>query len=185
MTASPTSILFARGVVARLQTWPILSIAVQESWGGPSAPSKRTWLAGVIVDAFEESSADDTPDDQYIEELLLQVMQDEFDVDLQDGSAETVSVDIVRLWEECRLGRDGLVKRFEAMADGVKGKKIEAPVVQEVQEEEGEWESDEGEEDGEDEDVQMAPALIDTRKDEPEVDQDGFTLVKGKGKGRR
>lgn len=30
-------------------------------------------------------------DDEYIEELLLQVMEDEFEVEVEDGSAEVVS----------------------------------------------------------------------------------------------
>ncbi|KDR82329.1 hypothetical protein GALMADRAFT_133971 [Galerina marginata CBS 339.88] len=173
-TAPPaTSVLFARGVIARLATWEILRIAIQENWGGSSGTSKRTWLAGVIVDSFEEQIP--TPDDQYIEELLLQVMADEFDAVLEDGSAEGVAQDIVRLWEVTRLSKQDLVLKFEERADKVKGKKLDAKVADDTEE----WEDDEdGEDDEEEEEV---PQLLEhpraSNPREPEIDEDGFTLT--------
>jgi len=177
----PTSVLFARGVISRLAVWAALRIAVQEGWGGPGAAEKRTWLASVIVDAFEEQVP--APDVQYVEETLLQVMADEFMTVLEDDSAESVATDIVRLWDETQLGRQELVLRFEEQADKVKGKK---PSAQEgVTNDDDEWESDD--EDGSsEEEEEVAPQLLDVRlKNEPEIDDDGFTIVKGKGKGRR
>ncbi|KAF7327658.1 hypothetical protein MKEN_00345200 [Mycena kentingensis (nom. inval.)] len=183
-----TSILFARGVIARLATWDTLRLAVQEGWGGAGAAQKRTWLASVIVDAFEETVP--IPDDQYVEEILVQVLADEYDTELQDGSAEPVAVDIVRLWEETQQGGEELVRKFEAKADSLKGKKAVAEQVPGGEDEE-EWESDDGEEDDEDAmDEEDAPQLIEAqpeprKKQEPEIDEDGFTMVKGKGKSHR
>jgi pre-rRNA-processing protein TSR2 len=175
-------VLFARGVLARLETWDTLRLAVQEGWGGPGAPQKRTWLASALVDAFEETAP--PPDDQYVEELLLQVLADEFDTDLEDGSAEPVALDIVRLWDETRAGRDELVGRFEARAEGMRGKRAVAQAGKDAEE----WEDEEGDEDdsGMDEDEEEAPQLMEPRqREEPEIDEDGFTLVKGKGKSHR
>ena len=178
----PSSILFARGVIARLAIWTTLRIAVQENWGGPNAAAKRTWLASVIVDAFEEQIP--TPDDQYIEELLLQVMADEFDAEIEDGSAESVGQDIVQIWDETRVGKQDLVLKFEDLAEKVKGRKPNAQ--EKVVSDEEDWEDDDGEDDdGEDEDE--APLLIEqaisrSTPREPEVDEDGFTLVKGKSR---
>lgn len=184
----PSSVLFARGVIARLAVWATLRIAVQESWGGAGASEKRTWLAGVIVDAFEEQIP--TPDDQYVEELLLQVMSDEFEAVIEDGSAESVARDIVKMWDEARLGTQDMVVKFEELADKMKGKRAEArEEVTDDQDEsmEDDDEDDEGDDDGSDMD-ENAPQLMDHTqsrpKDEPEVDEDGFTMVKGKGKGR-
>ncbi|KAJ7815982.1 Pre-rRNA-processing protein TSR2-domain-containing protein [Mycena olivaceomarginata] len=133
-----------------------LRLAVQEGWGGPGAPQKRTWLASVLVDAFEETAP--APDDQYVEELLLQVLADEFDTDLEDGSAEPVALDIVRLWDETRAGRDELVGRFEARAEGMRGKRAVAQAGKDAEE----WEDEEGDEDdsGMDEDEEEAPQLM-------------------------
>ncbi|GLB33145.1 putative pre-rRNA-processing protein TSR2 [Lyophyllum shimeji] len=182
---APSSVLFARGVIARLAVWPTLRIAVQEGWGGPGAAEKRTWLAGVIVDAFEEQAQ--TPDDQYIEEMLLQVMSDEYEANVEDGSAESVAVDIVRMWEETRIGKQDTVLKFEEMADKVKGRT--ADVQYAPTNDDDEWEDEEegssGEDDGEDEAPQLLQPTQNPQRNEPEVDEDGFTLVKGRGKGRR
>ncbi|KIK63216.1 hypothetical protein GYMLUDRAFT_163801 [Collybiopsis luxurians FD-317 M1] len=194
---SPALILFARGVIARLATWETLSLAVQESWGGPGAKEKRTWMSGVLVDMFEEkqakqssssSSKNDTRiDPEYVEDTLLQIMADEFEVHVEDGSAEALGKDIVRLWDlimgqaastESTVG-EKMVQEWEARAERTKGRKIQAQ-FEEAPEEEGDWEDDDGEDEDEDGDVLMeqdeAPQLIDRRK-EPEVDEDGFTLV--------
>ncbi|KAG5340626.1 Pre-rRNA-processing protein TSR2 [Termitomyces sp. J132] len=176
----PSSVLFARGVIARLSIWYTLRIAVQEGWGGHGAAEKRTWLASVIVDTFEEQSQ--TPDDQYIEELLLQIMADEYEAIVEDGSAESVAQDIVRMWEETRAGKADAVIKYEQLAQNIKGSKAEVQLV--PQTEDDEWEDD----NSSDEDEEEVPQLLQPRpqkKTEPEVDEDGFTLVKSKGKGRR
>lgn len=177
----PSSVLFARGVIARLAIWSTLRIAVQENWGGPNAAAKRTWLASEIVDAFEDKAA--SPDDQYVEEMLLQVMLDEFDAVVEDESGESVAKDIVKLWEQTSVGKQDLVLKFEELADKAKGKKANAQ-EQVVSDEDGDWEDDEGEDESEgDEAPQLLahPApRVQPRK--PEVDEDGFTVVQGKGR---
>ncbi|KAF8342412.1 Pre-rRNA-processing protein TSR2-domain-containing protein, partial [Amanita rubescens] len=168
-------VVFARGVISRLAVWPVLRVAVQENWGGPKSEDKRTWLASEIVDAFENQNP--LPDDQYVEELLLQVMEDEFDCVVEDGSGEDVGRDIVKMWMESQVvdGKRDTIAKFEEMAEKMKGKKVD-----------GEGEEDSDDDDWEDEDegqmeVDEVPKLLDRgRKSEPEVDEDGFTLVKGK-----
>ena len=177
-----SSVLFARGVIARLAIWATLRIAVKENWGGPGASSKRTWLASVIVDAFEEQKP--TPDDQYIEELLLQVMSDEFETLIEDGSAEAVAEDIVRLWDETQIGKGDLVVKFEELAEKVGGK---MPNVQEqvVSDDDDDWDDEDDEEvDGEDAPrlVECPPAVSKQVTKEPEIDEDGFTMVKGRAR---
>ncbi|KAI0337541.1 hypothetical protein BDW22DRAFT_1295654, partial [Trametopsis cervina] len=171
---SPTSLLFARGVIAKLAVWHALRIAVDQGWGGPESATKRTWLASVIVDAFEQE--DPQPDVSYVELTLLQVMEDEFDTVLEDGSAEVVAKDIVRLWSDIQSGNENGVQEFERQADGLKGKKVQA--------EEGadgsDWEDESGDESG-DSESDAVPALIEveskSEKLAPEVDEDGFTMV--------
>ncbi|KAG5652913.1 hypothetical protein H0H81_003113 [Sphagnurus paluster] len=141
MDESSPSVLFARGVNARLAIWSTLRVAVQEGWGGPDGAEKRARLASEIIDAFQDQSQ--IPDDQYIEEILLQIMVDDYDAVLEDGSAESVARDIVQLWEETSVGKADGVARFEEMADKVKGKKQEVEIL--IQEDE-EWEDEDGEE---------------------------------------
>ncbi|EPS97831.1 hypothetical protein FOMPIDRAFT_1024879 [Fomitopsis schrenkii] len=175
-----TSVLFARGVIARLTIWPALRVAVAENWGGPAGAEKRTWLASELVDAFERENP--SPDAPYVEEMLLQVMQDEFETVLEDGSAEVVAKDIVAMWDAVHGGRSELVMKFEAHAEKTKGKKIQ---VEEAAGDDDDWSDESGSEDGSD-DEDEAPMLVDSRqtkpqKQEPVVDEDGFTVVKGKG----
>lgn len=180
-TPSPASVLFARGVIARLAIWATLRIAVQQNWGGPHGPAKRTWLASAIVDSFENQITN-PPDDVYIEETLLQVMADEFEAEVEDGSAESVAKDIVRLWEETQTGNAESVIRFEELAEKARGKRVNAE-EKVVSDEDEEWGDDEtsGATDEEDE----APQLLDRAEGpapprESVVDQDGFTLVQSK-----
>ena len=170
-----SSVLFARGVIARLAIWATLRIAVKENWGGPGASSKRTWLASVIVDAFEEQKP--VPDDQYIEELLLQVMSDEFETVIEDGSAEAVAVDILRLWDETQMGKGDLVVNYEELSEKVRGK---MPDVREqvVSDDDDDWDD----EDDEDEEGYGEDAPRRIEQEQPEIDEDGFTMVKGKAR---
>lgn len=154
-----------------------------EQWGGPESAQKRTWLAGVIVDAFEEEK-DPAPDVPYVELILLQVMEDEFETVLEDGSAEDVAKNIVELWKAAQEGNVQAITTLEARAEKLKGKNVP---VEEAAGDNSDWE-DESDEDGEGEDdEEEVPTLVDTllqraAKPPPEVDEDGFTLVKGKGK---
>lgn len=75
------------GVSLLLNFWPPLTDAVACQWGGPDSGDKRDWLCGTIADLWNE-----TPDaDEYeVESTLVQVMEDEFEVALEDDSAYEV-----------------------------------------------------------------------------------------------
>jgi pre-rRNA-processing protein TSR2 len=178
---NPSLVLFARGVIARLELWPALRIAVEQGWGGPDSRAKRRWLASELVDAFDP----EPQDAEYVALMLAQVLEDEFGASIEDGSVEAVAADVVGLWG---AGED-TVREWERKAEATKGKKVD---VREVVDEDGDkedeegWE-DEGDEDGdEDEAPQLLGAAGDPQqtpsKPEPVVDEDGFTLVQ---KGRR
>jgi pre-rRNA-processing protein TSR2 len=120
--------------------------------------------------------------------MYCKAMEDEFDVVVEDGSAEPLARDIISLWAVARLGDEAPIREWEARADKTRGKKVEVNVQDTVAEaEEGDdddWEEEDEEGDGED----KAPRLVErvaSPKPEPIVDDDGFTLVQGKGKGRR
>ena len=183
----PTRILFARGVIARLELWPALRIALEQGWGtasggGPSSREKRRWLASEIVDAFVDNNhgGDSTraPDAEYIGLMLAQVLEDEFDATFEDGSVEAVAVDIVALWG---AGED-VVGMWERKAEGVRGKKVDVRVEvgSDGDGDEDEWEDEESGEEGEEGAPQLVPAAEVQRpasRPKPIIDEDGFTLV--------
>lgn len=187
----PSLVLFARGVIARLTIWPALRLAVDEAWGGPDSAQKRTWIVSVIVDAFDPAESQENPDEYYVEDMLLQMMADEFDTVLEDGSAEAVAKDIMKLWANISIPVGvQLIDEWEAQVQKMKGKKIASQkVVDETIETDGESGSSDGEDEDDDMEGDEAPRLVERRepkeREEPEVDEDGFILVKGKGKGNR
>ncbi|GJJ07825.1 hypothetical protein Clacol_002030 [Clathrus columnatus] len=177
---------FARGTIATLKLWSALKIAIDSGWGGPESTPKRQWLASVIVDAFEEAEnkKEPLPDAIYIEEMLLQILSDEFDVVLEDGSAQPIAEKIVELWQEVMYeGSSENVFKLENMATKLQGKKVN--VEEKVNsDDECDWDDDDDDEEGSSE--AEVPALLNTHqggeREQSEVDEDGFTVVKGRGR---
>jgi len=179
-----------------LHAWPDLTYAIQNGWGGSPQLSKdkRDWLAGSISELLSSNQITHLDD---LEEVLLQVMLDEFEVVVDDGSAFEVAQ---KIWK----GRDKVLKgdftEVEIMHRAWEEKqkkgdeRIQFSHVQESEDaQETDWDEDddEGEEeewngiqDG-DEEMSEAPPLVEqSRKEriEPEVDEDGFTKVVGRKK---
>ncbi|KAK8241097.1 Pre-rRNA-processing protein TSR2-domain-containing protein [Phyllosticta capitalensis] len=175
---------FGQGIWFALQAWPALTVAIQSQFGGPDGADKRDWLAGAIQDIFENDPQTDQLD---IETVLLQVMEDEFDVRLEDESEVFVAATIVKLKDEITQGKFDTIDAMERRWRERRGKGPNLGNIQVVQEGGvGEGDSDDSD-DYEDEDATMddAPQLVPAapkEKPEPEVDEDGFTKVVGKKK---
>ncbi|KAL8790951.1 MAG: hypothetical protein Q9213_000376 [Squamulea squamosa] len=176
---------FDLSIALTLSTWPALTLSVQNSWGGPDSAEKRDWFAGAISDLYSSTPNPETVIDvEYLEEFLLQVMNDEFEVNVEDDSGAEVAAKIVGLWKMCAQGDFGMVDEMyekwrERQAKG--GERVNFQQVQDADEDDEESDSDEA--DG-DEDVEMgeAPELIKAPKEKvvPKVDEEGFTEVVGK-----
>lgn len=187
-TASPETL--DRALALSLHLWPALTLAVQNNWGGASSSDKRSWFAGALSDLFVDRPDTDAAD---LEEVLLQVMLDEFEVVVDDGSAGDVAEEIMRVRRELLVKGDGAggLEALEGKWLARKGKKIEGNytrVERAEEDDDTDWDDDEdedGESDG-DEDMGEAPPLPvePARKErvEPEVDEDGFTKVVRKAK---
>lgn len=170
---------FDNGIWYALSLWPALHVAVQNSWGGPDSSEKRDWFAGAVSDLFAGRQDTDAED---LEAFLLQIMQDEFDCNVEDETEGEVARTILVLRKtllegdlsafvelERRWGSRGMMKADVKVVDGGDG---------EVDDEE--W--DEEEEEGEDRAPQGGLATVrePSERVEPEVDDDGFTKVVGK-----
>ncbi|KAF9520695.1 hypothetical protein BS47DRAFT_1335341 [Hydnum rufescens UP504] len=178
----PKIVLFARGVLAILNAWPVLRIAVQESWGGPNAAAKRSWIASTLVDAFET----DPPDQDQVEDILLDSMVEEFDVEIEDGSSETVARDIISAWKAACDGQVDFVLRLEADADRLVGRQLESFRMR-GNGDDGWEDTDDGSNEDEMDVDDRAPPLMQPqsveRKPDSIIDDEGFELVQ-KGRGR-
>ncbi|KAL9118650.1 MAG: hypothetical protein Q9187_004802 [Circinaria calcarea] len=178
---------FDLSIALALHAWPALSLAVQNSWGGPESSEKRDWFAGAISDLI--AAAPDA-DVEYVEEFLLNVMNDEFDANLEDGSAEEVAAKIVGLRKLTLQGDFALVDEMQRSWEERQrrgGRAVEFQLVEEGQDkDETDWDSDHMDEGEDADDAEMADALEFIRapreKVQPEVDNEGFTKVVGKKK---
>ena len=173
-----------------LSLWPALHLAVQDAWGGPDSSEKRDWFAGAVSDLLLQNPSTDHDD---LVVFLLQVMQDEFDCNVEDDSEEEVARNILalrrRVFEEGDVSVLGeLEMRWKSRGQvRTNVKVIEREEEGEEEELEG-WDGFEGDGDG---DVDMTdaeevvPDLVPVlkKKAEPEVDEEGFTKVVGR-KGR-
>ena len=117
-----------------------------------------------------------------MEDLLLQIMEDEFGVVVEDESEVTVARDILRIREECARGLyasvDALYERWKSK----KGRSLPAAITRA-----GPQSDDEASVDGEDwsdnDDAKMVDAPVQNEpraRPPPEMDEDGFTKVAGR-----
>lgn len=188
-----------------LNLWPALTLAVQNNWGGPDSSDKRDWFAGEVANQFPPFPSSNTttngtatstqqtqpqgagqdqeePDAEYLEELILQVMLDEFEVNVDDDTAFDVATEIVRLRGQCARSNFDEVDRLLARWQARKGEKVHFKHGED-QDGETDWEDDDDDnDDGSDDDMDEAPPLVETaapkkEKAPPEVDDDGFTKV--------
>lgn len=181
---------FDNSVWYLLSLWHPLHVAVTNAWGGPASEDKRDWFAGHVSEHMSTLPSDpallSSTDAEDLECILLQIMQDEFDCNVEDESEIAVARDIMavrkRMLEERSLDAAwGVEERWRG-----RGLMKGSVAVREIEPEEGD------EEDGEDwdglaEDQEMgeAPQLVPAQpkeKVQPEVDDDGFTKVIGKKK---
>jgi pre-rRNA-processing protein TSR2 len=182
-------------VSLHLWAWPALTVAIQNAWGGSPQVSqdKRDWLAGAVSELLT-SQPPQLSDVSDLEEVLLQVMVDEFEVVVDDDSAEETAR---KIWKGADKIRQGDVSELEQLYTRwqerqAKGEqKIQLVKGRDEEGEETDWDEDEEAQwnglDDRDQDIELndAPPTIDAgqkQKIEPEVDEDGFTKVVSKKK---
>ena len=130
------------------------------------------------------------PELEDVEERLLQIMEDEFEVVVDDDSSLEVARQIMTLWGQTSEGDfSGVVRLQEEYARrGARGgaETIRAAVVEGDGDDSVDEEEWSGEDDDDDEgDVEMGDADAPPRLRErpaPEVDDEGFTTVKRRGR---
>lgn len=169
-----------------LHLWPALSVAIQNAWGTSSpalGEDKRAWFAGALSDLFAQNQVRDVED---LEDILEQVMSDEFEVVVDDGSLEEVARKMFSGRAQILKGDASEVARLMSIWEERQKKKT---VIQAVQGPEVDQDTDEewdGFQDTPDVDMDEAPALVDAsqtrKKPEPEIDEEGFTKVAAKKK---
>jgi pre-rRNA-processing protein TSR2 len=151
-------------------------------WGGPDSVAKREWFAQATIDVLNDEP---DADSDWIEEFLLQVMLDEFEVNVDDESGFEVAEQIVRMRRDCGKGNFSEVIALKERWDRRRGADVLQGQFKEQHRTDEEDETDGSEEEGEQEDMdvdmdvdmEVAPQLVPEEKPIPEIDEDGFTKV--------
>ena len=115
-----------------------------------------------------------------VETVLLQVMIDEFEVNVDDDSAFEVAEQIMRLRKDCGKGDFAEVEELRARWERNGGRNTTGlfqQVERREEDDETDYDSDDSETDENDVEMEEAPPLVEKQKAVPEVDEDGFTKV--------
>lgn len=130
-------------------------------------------FASATIDLLKENP---DSDEAWIEEFLLQVMLDEFEVNVDDESGADIAEQICRLRKDCARGNFAEVVALKERWEK-KGNEVGA-LFQRKEDDEGEEDESSGSDDGDmDVDMDEAPQLVRREPVAPEVDEDGFTKV--------
>ncbi|KAJ2843004.1 rRNA accumulation- protein [Coemansia erecta] len=114
----PNKEAFIEGVDHILAKWTALSLAVANSWGGPESEEKRDNMVDEIVEYFDgTASKKQAPEPSDLEELLLDIMDEDFTISLEDGSEKEVSKKLITIYSECRIGNFATVDRLAEERD--------------------------------------------------------------------
>lgn len=168
---SKSTAYFELAVSIYLYQWQALSLAVSNEWGGHDSSDKRDWLIGTISDLYTTNAT--PPELEDVEDILIQVMSDEFQVMLEDDSAYEVAKQVNAVWIKCQNEEfDEIVALRNTYEAAKPGNSIQKGDVSSSSDDE---EGDEG--DNEDSEMTDAPT---STKLEPIIDEDGFELVQPK-----
>lgn len=89
---------FELGVSCAIFLWKDLETCVDQNWGGPDSAEKREWMVGTIIDLFESQEVSI----EEIEYRLLGIMEDEFEVNLETGTAYEVARQVMGVYQACK-----------------------------------------------------------------------------------
>ncbi|KAI8056029.1 Pre-rRNA-processing protein TSR2-domain-containing protein [Syncephalis plumigaleata] len=112
----PNKAAFIEGVALALESWTALSLAIDNDWSNDGlGEEKRPWMCDILVDYFGQRAQRVEPED--VEDILLQIMQDEFNTMLEDGSAYELSKQLVTMYREVIRGNHRLVEQLRVKAE--------------------------------------------------------------------
>lgn len=152
MQAQPAPLVneFRAGVTACLRSWSALKHAVESGWGGVDSVRKADDLRQVIIDQIEKGQLTDPID---LEDNLAIFMEEEFSLQLEDGSERQVADCIWMMFQQCRRGDATLVHQV------IRGAEEAAEIAQKVPSQYQANENDDDDEDMEDASDDQPPQL--------------------------
>ncbi|EFJ43017.1 hypothetical protein VOLCADRAFT_96752 [Volvox carteri f. nagariensis] len=186
--------LFEEGARLIFSKWTALALAVENQWGGSNSAEKADLLLHDCLDWFYNKR------EHYVDELeenLDDAILQDFNLEAEDGSPHQVADALVKLHNELVAGSTTYLEQLRSMgAAGTQRSKrqvvdLDGTVVaegdagMETSDEEDEDEDEDDEMEAEGAGGQQAPRAMPLEPPVPRgpvVDEDGFTMVQGKGR---
>lgn len=102
---------FREGVKAVFDRWTAVQLAVLNSWGGPESEQKAVDAEQEVADWLFSKKSKDALE---IEDLLIEILADDFNVTCEDESPREVAKALTDMFEQCAEGNYELIGRIEA-----------------------------------------------------------------------
>uniref|UniRef100_A0A8C4QWU8 Pre-rRNA-processing protein TSR2 homolog n=1 Tax=Eptatretus burgeri TaxID=7764 RepID=A0A8C4QWU8_EPTBU len=129
--SSGTSVLFHQSVQAVLQAWPVLQIVVDHGFGGSQSKEKVDWMVDVVERFFIDNK---DLHKHEVEDFLEDILNNEFNTLVEDGSLPQVSQQLCTLFHLCQSGRDADVSdhilQLLQASSSTKANVVQAPLVE-------------------------------------------------------
>lgn len=99
MSCSGTEI-FRKSVTYIIKEWPSLNLAIENGMGGPQAHEKQNWMSNHITEVMLKGTDID------LEDYLAEIVNQEFDTLIEDGSLEYNTKWIYKFYKDCLQGKE-------------------------------------------------------------------------------
>ena len=109
--ASEHAPTFRRGVKAVFDRWTAMQLAVMNAWGGAESERKAVEAEEEIAEWFASRKSKDALE---LEDLLIEILGDDFNVTCEDGSPSEVAKALWMMYEQCAEGRYDMVAQIES-----------------------------------------------------------------------
>ncbi|EHB07876.1 Pre-rRNA-processing protein TSR2-like protein [Heterocephalus glaber] len=173
--------LFRAGVRVVLEAWPALKIAVENGFGGVHSQEKAEWLESAVEDYFI-CNADLELDE--VEDFLEELMTNEFDTIVEDGSLPQVSQQLQTMFHHFQRGDGAALKEMASHITQRKCRATALKTARETNEDEDDADSVEEMEVTATNDVAaLQPETSDSNSQtikEEDIVEDGWTIVRRK-----
>ena len=118
--------IFREAVKYVLTEWPSLNLAIENGMGGYQAQEKQRWMAEHITETMLKGK------DLDLEDYLAQIVNQEFDTLIEDGSLEYNAKWICKFYKDCLQGKEqevlSSINQASAKKQSLGNMKIPLPV---------------------------------------------------------
>lgn len=92
--------IFRKAVGHLINDWPSLDLAIENGMGGSEAREKRDWMSKTIAETMLKGK------DLDVQAFLEDILDQEFDTIIEDGSLEYTSSWIEKFYKDCLQGKE-------------------------------------------------------------------------------